>query len=170
MRSLASRFPATAVSLGNIDLAADDWPYASLPGGHIEIDDAVHGTVVGNSQAVHAQFPGSGDELRYATHTVEQAVFGMDVKVGELLRHRLDYSICSGGPERGISNCPEISLHSQRISPCTLHFYPYRPAGYPAYGGVPKRVKTKCVDGRFQFCGRLWRKRNSIGRQERSQR
>ncbi len=87
---------------GDIDFAADDWFYACLLGRNIEIDDAVHGSVVSYGQAVHAQFLGSRNELRYAAHTVEQAIFCVDVKVGEPLWHRPDYSIWARGPRRGI--------------------------------------------------------------------
>jgi hypothetical protein len=43
--------------------------------------------VVSDSQAVHAQFLGSGNQLRYAAHTIEQAIFGVDVKVSEFPWH-----------------------------------------------------------------------------------
>jgi len=51
--------------------------------------------VVGDSQAVNPQLFRAGNKLRDATHAIEQAVFCVDVKVGELPWHRLDYSICA---------------------------------------------------------------------------
>jgi hypothetical protein len=101
---LAGWFPAAAIGLGDIDFAADDGFYACFLSCHIEIDDAIHGAVVGDRQAVHAQFLGSGNELRYATHAIEEAVFGVDVKVGKFLWHRLNYSIWANSPKRRISD------------------------------------------------------------------
>ena len=74
---------AAAIGRGDIDFAADDWFYACLLSSYIEIDYAIHGAVVSDSQAVHAQFLGSRNELRYATHTIEQTIFTVDVKVGK---------------------------------------------------------------------------------------
>ena len=47
----------------DIDFTADDRLDAGFFGCLVELDDAVHHAVVGNRQAVHAQFFGSGDEL-----------------------------------------------------------------------------------------------------------
>jgi hypothetical protein len=122
-------FSATAISLSDIDFAANDWFYTCFPSRHIKINDAIHGTVVSDSQAVHAQFLGSGNKLRYAAHAIEQAVFGVDVQMDKLLRHRLDYNTCTRGPERGISDYQTflpvvmsmaIRLHLYLIPPQTL--------------------------------------------------
>jgi hypothetical protein len=84
---LAGWLSATAISLSDIDFAANDWFYTCFLSGYIKINDAIHGTVISDSQAVHAQFLGSGNKLRYAAHAIEQAVLGVDVKVGKLLWH-----------------------------------------------------------------------------------
>jgi len=97
--------PAAAIGRGDIDFAADDWFYTCFLRRYIEINDAIHGTVVSDSQAVHTQLFGSGNELRYATHAVKQAIFGVDVKVGKLLRHQLDYSIWAKSPKRRVFHC-----------------------------------------------------------------
>ena len=78
-------FSTTAISVGDVDFAANNWFYTCFLGGYIKINDAIHGTVVSDSQAVHAQFLGPGNKLRYAAHAIEQAIFGVGVKVGELL-------------------------------------------------------------------------------------
>ena len=80
-------FSATAIGLGDVDFAANDWSYASFPSGYIEINDAVHGPVVGDGKAVHAQLFGAGNKLRDSTHAIEQAVFSVDVKVRKFLGH-----------------------------------------------------------------------------------
>jgi hypothetical protein len=43
----------------------------------------VESTVVSNGQAIHAQFPSAGDQLRYTAHAIEEAVLGVDVQVCE---------------------------------------------------------------------------------------
>lgn len=78
---------AMAIGLGDIDFAANDWFYTCFPGRHIKIDDAIHGAVVSDSKAVHAQLFGPGNKLGDAAHAIEQAIFSMDVKMGKLLRH-----------------------------------------------------------------------------------
>ncbi len=47
-----------ATSRGDVYLTADDGLYPRLPGGTIELDDAIHGAVVGYRQAVHTQLFG----------------------------------------------------------------------------------------------------------------
>jgi len=82
-----SRLPAMAIGLGDIDFAANDWFYTCFPGRHIKIDDAIHGAVVSDSKAVHAQLFGPGNKLRDAAHAIEQAILSVDVKVGKLPWH-----------------------------------------------------------------------------------
>ena len=101
---LVGRLSTMAIGLGDIDFAANDWFYACFLSRHIKIDDAIHGAVVGDSQTVHAQLFGPGNKLRDAAHAIEQAILSVDVKVGKLLWHRLDYNTCAGSPKRGISN------------------------------------------------------------------
>ena len=49
---------AEAATQSNIKLAANNRFYAGFPGCLIELDDAVHGAMVGYRQAVHAQVSG----------------------------------------------------------------------------------------------------------------
>jgi hypothetical protein len=70
VRGFTGWFPTAVISVGDIDFATDDRFYTCFLSCHIEINDAVHGTVVSDSQAVHAQFLGSANKLRYAAHTV----------------------------------------------------------------------------------------------------
>jgi hypothetical protein len=49
--------------------------------------------------------------LRNAAHAVEQAVFGVDVEMSEILLHQPNYSTCVEDPKRAISDCPKF-LHN----------------------------------------------------------
>ena len=102
--ALVGRLSAMAIGLGDIDFAANDWFYTCFLSCHIKIDDAVHGAVVSNSKAIHTQFLGPGNKLGDAAHAIEQAIFGVDVKVSKLLWHLLDYNICGKSTKRGISH------------------------------------------------------------------
>ena len=85
--ALVSGLPATAIGLGDIYFTANDWFYTCFLSCHIKIDDSIHGAVVSDSKAVHAQLFGSDNKLRDAAHAIEQAIFSVDVKVGKLLWH-----------------------------------------------------------------------------------
>jgi len=76
-----------AIGLGDIDFAANDWFYTCFLGSHIKIDDTIHGTVVSDSKAVHAQLFGPGNKLRDAAHAIEQAIFSVDVEMDKLPWH-----------------------------------------------------------------------------------
>jgi len=76
-----------AIGLGDIDFAANDWFYTCFPSCYIKIDDAIHGAVVSDSKAVHAQLFSPLDKLRDAAHAIKQAIFSVDVKVGKLPWH-----------------------------------------------------------------------------------
>ena len=115
MEGLASWLPATAIGLGDIDFAADDRFYASFLSCYIEIDDAVHVAVVSDSKAIHAQFLGPGDKLGDAAHAVEQAILGVNVKVGKSLGHWPNYSTCAQRAQRGIADHRKFST-SRRAS------------------------------------------------------
>ncbi|MBA7710729.1 hypothetical protein ES703_119675 [subsurface metagenome] len=52
-----------AVRLSYIDFAADDRLYARLLSCHVEIDSTIHCTMVGNGEAIHAQFLCPGNKL-----------------------------------------------------------------------------------------------------------
>ena len=95
---------AMAIGLGDIDFAANDWFYPCFLSRHIKINNAIHGAMVGDSQAVHAQFFGAGNKMGDAAHAIEQAIVGVDVQMDKFLRHWLDYSICARGTKRGISH------------------------------------------------------------------
>ena len=83
VRALVIGVPTVAAALGDVHLAADD--RLDLRGLRllIEFDDAVHSSVVGDGKAVHAQCFGPVDQGFEAAETIEQAEFGVDVKVGE---------------------------------------------------------------------------------------
>ncbi len=70
-----------------VDFAPDDWLYSRLLSRQIEINDPVHCTMVGDSEAIHAQFLCPGNKLGNATHAVKEAILCMDVEVGEFTRH-----------------------------------------------------------------------------------
>ena len=83
VRALVVGVPTVAAALGDVHLAADD---RLDPRGLrllIEFDDAVHSSVVGDGKGVHAQCFGPVDQGFEAAETIEQAVFGVDVKVGK---------------------------------------------------------------------------------------
>jgi len=105
-----------AIGLGDINFAANDWFYPCFLGRHIKIDDAIHSAVISDSKAVHAQLFGPGNELGDAAHAIEQAVFSVDVKMGELLWHRLDYNTCAESPKRGIFNYQKFLHHNGHCS------------------------------------------------------
>jgi len=52
----------------------------------------MHSTVVGDSEAVHAQFFGPGKKLGNAAHAIKQAVLGMNVEMSEFLWHFQNYT------------------------------------------------------------------------------
>jgi hypothetical protein len=66
-----------------IKLTAKDWLYPGLPGSEIEIDYPIHCAVIGDGQAIHSQFLGPGDELRDGAHAIEEAIFGMNMKMSK---------------------------------------------------------------------------------------
>ena len=115
MEGLATWLPSTAIGLGDIDFAADDRFYASFLSCYIEIDDAVHVAVVSDSKAIHAQFLGPGDKLGDAAHAVEQAILGVNVKVGKSLGKWPKYSTCARSAQRGIADHRKYST-SRRAS------------------------------------------------------
>ena len=81
------RVPVLAIRLCHVDFTANDWFYSCFFGCQIEIDNAIHGAVIGDSEAIHAQFLGPGKKLGNAAHAVEQAVLGMNVEMSEFLWH-----------------------------------------------------------------------------------
>ncbi len=103
--------PAQAAVGRNVELTADDGLDLRLFCLLVELDDAVQGAVVGDGQAVHAQFLGAGDQLRDTAHAVEQAVLGVDVEMGE---HDYGYSKV-GKPKTIISS--GRGLRPSRTSP-----------------------------------------------------
>ena len=68
---------------GHIDLAADDGLHALLLCLFVEVDDAVHGAVVGDGDAVHAERFRRLDEFLDAARTVEQAELRVDMEMGK---------------------------------------------------------------------------------------
>ena len=53
-------------------------------GGLIEINDAKHVAVVGDGQALHAQFLAARHQLVDAGRAVQQAIFGMHMQMGKI--------------------------------------------------------------------------------------
>jgi hypothetical protein len=93
--------------------------------------------------------------LRCAAHTIEQAVFGVDVKVGELPWHRLDYSIWTRSPRRRIFRCQEpflVIVISVLICP---RFCPNPPSSFRDRSTLREQIRTKGVAGGTWFCARL---------------
>ena len=82
-----------AISLGNIYFASKDRFNASFFSCSVKIDNAIHHSMVGDGQAIHAQFFSLGDEERNMTHAVKEAVFSMNVKVSKFLRHVMNYNM-----------------------------------------------------------------------------
>lgn len=78
---------AMTIGLGDVDFAANDWLYTGFLSRDIKIDNAIHGAVVSDSKAVHAQLFGPGNKLRNAAHAVEQAIFSVNMKMSKLPRH-----------------------------------------------------------------------------------
>jgi hypothetical protein len=76
---------------------------------------------------------GIGKKLAFGVaNTIEKAIFAVDVKVGKLLWHRLDYSICVERPGRGVSACREFLGHhnEHRLLPVLL---PEPPIAFEAH-------------------------------------
>jgi hypothetical protein len=69
----------TAIGLGDIYFAANDWFDTCFLSCYIEINNTIHGPVVSDSKAIHTQLFGPGNKLGDAAHTIEQAIFGVDV-------------------------------------------------------------------------------------------
>ena len=103
--------PAVAIGLGDVDFAANDWFDTCFLSRYIKINNTVHGSVVSDSKAVHAQLFGPGNKLADAAHAIEQAIFSVDVEVSELPWHQPDYNICAESPKRGISGYPKFLCH-----------------------------------------------------------
>jgi len=119
--ALVGWFSAMAIGLGDIDFAANDWFYPCFLSCHIKINNSIHGAVVGDSKTVHAQLFGTGNKLGDAAHAIEQTIFGVDVKVGKLFGHWLDYSICGKSTKRGISHSQKF-LHIASLLSNSAHF------------------------------------------------
>ncbi len=71
------------VAGGHIDFTADNGFYSSLFGCPVKLDNPIKDAVVGNGQAIHAEFFSPGNQSGYIAHTVQQAVLGMDVEMAK---------------------------------------------------------------------------------------
>ena len=71
---------------GDVGLDADDRLDALRPRGLVEGDRAVERAVVGDRHRIHAQLCRRIDQLRDPAEAVEQAEFGVDVEVREVVR------------------------------------------------------------------------------------
>ena len=68
----------------NIDLAADDRMNSFFLCGAVEVDDAVHRTVVGDGNGGLPQFGNTVDQSVNAAGAVQQAVFTMYMQMGKV--------------------------------------------------------------------------------------
>ena len=75
--------PVEAAFVGQVGLAADDGLDAPVLALRVEIDGAVEGAVVGDRQGAHAQLDGPVDQVRDPADSVQHAVLGVVVQVGE---------------------------------------------------------------------------------------
>ena len=89
----------------HIDLAADDGLDSRILRRTVKINDAVHGTVVGDGQAVHPQLFCPRNHLRDLSRSIQQTVFGMYMKMCEChpdfflqIRKAAALNPCSGLP------------------------------------------------------------------------
>jgi hypothetical protein len=73
-------------SAGHIGFDADDRFDPLVLRGLIEGDGAVEGSVVGQGQRIHALLRRRVDELRDPTEPIEQAEFGVDMEMREVVR------------------------------------------------------------------------------------
>ncbi len=71
------------VSLGDVQLAADDGTQASFLGLGVELQRAVHRPVVGDSHGVHAVFFRFLNQVADADGTIEHGILRVDVQMGE---------------------------------------------------------------------------------------
>ena len=81
-----------AIGLSNIDFTANNRLYSCFFGCQVEINNAIHCTMISYGKAIHAQFLSLGDKLRNATHAIEETVLSVNMKMDKVPRHHLDYS------------------------------------------------------------------------------
>ena len=72
-----------AAILGNIHLATNNRLDAGFFGCLVELDSAIHDTMVGYRQAVHPQLFGPCHQLGDTAHAIQQTILGVDVKMSE---------------------------------------------------------------------------------------
>ena len=73
---------------GLVGLHADNRFDLSVTAGAEELDDAVHGTVVGQGKRFVSQTGGLVDEIVDAAQPVEEGVLGMGVEMDKIVGHR----------------------------------------------------------------------------------
>ena len=100
-----------AICLSCINFTANDRFYPCLPSRQVKINNTIHCTMVSNSKAVHTQLFGLGDKLWDTAHAVEQAILCMNVEVGKLLRHFLNYSTRHCEQSEAITTLPSLLRH-----------------------------------------------------------
>ncbi len=81
-----ARLFIVAGALGNIDFAANQRFDLMLFAGFVKLDGPAHDPVVGHGQSWHSLSGGVFDHIVDAVTSVEQAIFGVSVKVNKLLR------------------------------------------------------------------------------------
>ncbi len=76
----------------NIHFAADNGLDSVLLRRLIELDNAVHRAVIGDSQRIHAQLFGAWHEFLDLAHAVKERILRMDVQVRERSRRQVQTS------------------------------------------------------------------------------
>ena len=85
---MGSVIARAAVGLGqNVDFTSKDRFNPRVAAGIVKIDGAVHDSVVGHGQRVHAQFFGTFDQRFDVAGSVQQDIFGVEMEVDKRLVH-----------------------------------------------------------------------------------
>ena len=69
----------------NVNLTTNDGFDARFFAGAVKIDNAIHNTVVGNGNRILSAFFDAFGQILYATRTVKQAIFGMQMQMYKIL-------------------------------------------------------------------------------------
>src|SRR5215211_5016442 len=153
-REMIVRGAAAIVPVGrDVDLATHQGLYAGVFGLLVELDRAVHHTVVRESEPWHPLIFGKRDEVPYTTRPVEHRILRVTVQVRESAarRNRQPSSLCS-----------RVSATPRKRAPpaaCSPRQYPTRatirqgPTGCPEYLDHKLRHVLQDFSFRFQVTG-----------------
>ena len=126
----------------HIDFAADDRVNAALFRLGIKIHHAIHHAVVGDGAGVHAQLFNAVEQWADAVCAVQQAVFGMQVKMCEShVICSLSVRLCDGGKGNGSQN-------RQNVVGIHTGFKGNLNVLVPGFVGIPGFFAVLPVDGR----------------------